>query len=93
MMKALIPIIVFLAGFYLYTFLKYRKKKRNLKTSSECQTGRSGADIKEYKANRLYQPGGSVIGWILRKLFVKRFCGFTNAEPSIFQGKKEPTLL
>lgn len=37
MMKALIPIIVFLAGFYLYTFLKYRKKKRNLKASSEVK--------------------------------------------------------
>ncbi len=37
MMKALIPIIAFLAGFYLYTFLKYRKKKRNLKASSEVK--------------------------------------------------------
>lgn len=36
-MKALIPIIVFLAGFYLYTFLKYRRKKRNLKNSSEVK--------------------------------------------------------
>lgn len=36
-MKALIPIVVFLAGFYIYTFLKYRKKKRNLKSSSEVK--------------------------------------------------------
>lgn len=36
-MKALIPIVVFLAGFYIYTFLKYRRKKRNLKSSSEVK--------------------------------------------------------